>query len=48
MPSQTSFIAFDKAKGRGIIILTNINGRSLMSSDKIMKTMDLAIQVLGL
>jgi putative pyoverdin transport system ATP-binding/permease protein len=48
MPAQTSFIAFDKAKGRGIIILTNVDGRSLMNDDKIMKTTDLSIRVLGL
>ena len=48
MPAQTSFIAFDKAKGRGIIILTNVDGRSLMNDDKIMKTTDLSIRVLEL
>jgi CubicO group peptidase (beta-lactamase class C family) len=48
MPAQTSFIAFDKEKNRGIIILTNVNGRAILNDDKIMKTTDLAIQVLGL
>lgn len=48
MPAQTSFIAFDKVKGRGIIILTNVDGKSLMNNDKIMKTTDLSIRVLGL
>jgi hypothetical protein len=48
MPTQTSFIAFDKIKRRGIVILTNVDGRTLMNDDKIMKTTDLAIRVLGL
>ncbi len=46
MPSQTSFIAFDKVKDRGIVILTNVDGRALMNEDKIMKTTDLAIRLL--
>ena len=48
MPVQTSFIAFDKEKNRGIIVLTNVDGRTLMNEDKIMKTTDLAIRVLEL
>jgi hypothetical protein len=48
MPVQTSFIAFDKMKNRGIIVLTNVSGRALMNDEKIMKTTDLAIRVLGL
>jgi CubicO group peptidase (beta-lactamase class C family) len=48
MPAQTSFMAFDKVKKRGIIILANVDGRTLMNEDKIMKTTDLAIRVLGL
>lgn len=47
-PAQTSFIAFDKTRGRGIVILTNVGGRELMNEDKIMKTTDLAIQVLDM
>ena len=48
MPVQTSFIAFDKMKNRGIVVLTNVSGRALMNDEKIMKTTDLAIRVLGL
>jgi CubicO group peptidase (beta-lactamase class C family) len=48
MPAQTSFMAFDKVKGRGIIILTNVDGRTLMNDDKIMKTTDLSIRILGM
>jgi hypothetical protein len=48
MPAQTSFIAFDKEKNRGIIILTNVDGQALMNDDKIMKTTDLSIRILGL
>jgi CubicO group peptidase (beta-lactamase class C family) len=48
MPAQTSFMAFDKVKNRGVIILTNVDGRSLLNDEKIMKTTDLAIRVLGL
>jgi len=48
MPAQTSFIAFDKDKQRGIIILTNASGKILMNDEKIMKTTELAISVLGL
>jgi CubicO group peptidase (beta-lactamase class C family) len=48
MPAQTSFIAFDKEKNRGIVVLTNVDGRTLMNDKKIMKTTDLSIRVLGL
>jgi CubicO group peptidase (beta-lactamase class C family) len=48
MPQQTSFIAFDKAKNRGIIILTNADGRALMNDEKIMRTTDLAVKILEL
>ena len=48
MPAQTSFIAFDKEKNRGIIILTNVSGHSILNDDKTLKTTDLAIRVLGL
>jgi CubicO group peptidase (beta-lactamase class C family) len=48
MPAQTSFIAFDKEKNRGIVILTNVDGRTLINDEKIMKTTDLSIRVLGL
>lgn len=48
MPAQTSFIAFDQRKKRGIIILTNASGKALMNDEKIMKTTDLAVRVLGL
>ncbi len=52
MPQQSSFIAMDKGKGRGIIILTNVNGSKLlinpqtpeMSNKKIV----LALEVLAL
>jgi hypothetical protein len=48
MPAQTSFMAFDKEKSRGIIILVNVDGRTLMNEEKMMKTTDLSIRVLGL
>ena len=48
MPSQTSFIAFDKEKNRGVIILTNVNGGAILMDDKIMKTTDLAVRILGM
>jgi CubicO group peptidase (beta-lactamase class C family) len=48
MPAQTSFIAFDKEKKRGVIILANVSGKALINGDKVMKTTDLAIRILGL
>lgn len=48
MPKQTSFIGFDKVNKRGVIILANIDGHTLMNDDKIMKTTDLAIRLLEL
>ncbi len=48
MPTQTSFIAFDKEKKRGVIILTNVNGRAIFNEDEIMKTTDLAVRILEL
>lgn len=45
-PAQTSFIAFDKTRKRGIVILTNVSGRELMNNEKIMRTTDLAIRIL--
>lgn len=52
MPAQTSFIAFDKTKMRGIIILTNVNSHNITLNDKTAemttKTIDLSMRILGL
>ncbi len=46
-PAQTAFLAMDKEGKRGIILLTNQDGRSLMNDDQIMKTTALAMKVLA-
>ena len=45
-PAQTSFLAFDKASKKGIVVLVNIDGRSLLNEEQIMKSTVLAIKVL--
>jgi len=45
-PAQTSFLAFDKARKKGIVVLVNIDGRSLLNEEQILKSTALAMKVL--
>ena len=52
MPQQSSFIAMDKEKKRGIIILTNVNGAKLFvnpqTPEMTNKKIVLALEILGM
>lgn len=45
-PAQTSFLAFDKARKKGIIVLLNVDGRLLLNEEQILKSTALAMKVL--
>ena len=47
-PSQSSFMAFDKARKRGMVILMNNNGQKPLTENQIYKTVDLTYKTLGL